>query len=536
MKGYGLTVFKGTRARALRRRGHRRAAPSSAPGQALIVVKTPNPRLDVVKTVKGMSGSPIYPRWAARRRLLVQPLLLRGRAGRGRHADRPHAHRDARGRSRRASGRSRGRRSAARGRAHPAPLRTRPTPHSTSFDGAPGTYDLEEHARQLAARLGHGAGCGAGRGPGRNAADDGGGRRPRRSRPFASSSSRSASSRCRAAAASENDPNAPTHFVDGGGLGVQLARGDVSIMGLGTATYRRRRGQGGRLRPPDARRRRRGAARVHRTGPVDQRERAGVAQGRRVRPPPRARSCRIVRRRSSSTRRSSTPVIPIDVDITGVVGAPKHALARRVDGRQVPRAGHRRRSCSTSVIEATSSERRDLTWKMTSRVDIAGHGAVDLEDVGVAERRRARQRRVVPLEGRRDRRRRAQQPLGARARRRSVQARFDVKYSRDSVAPARRRGARSRRRRGRQGAATASPRPPGRARGHARGRGHDARGARGQGRRDRGGARLRRRAGARAARAPRSSSSRTSRGRPSAPRSSSSSSAFRRRASRTAGT
>ena len=32
----------------------------SESGQALIVIKTPNPRLDIVKTVRGMSGSPIY--------------------------------------------------------------------------------------------------------------------------------------------------------------------------------------------------------------------------------------------------------------------------------------------------------------------------------------------------------------------------------------------------------------------------------------------------------------------------------------------
>jgi hypothetical protein len=39
----------------------------------------------------------------------------------------------------------------------------------------------------------------------------------------------------------------------------------------------------------------------------------------------------------------------------------------------------------SSVIEATTSERRNMTWKLTTKVDIAGHGAVDLEDVGIAE-------------------------------------------------------------------------------------------------------------------------------------------------------
>ncbi|HRG99627.1 MAG TPA: SpoIVB peptidase S55 domain-containing protein, partial [Polyangiaceae bacterium] len=59
MKGYGLTVFKGT-------------APERfdvevvgvlhnfRPSQELILVKTPHPRLNVTKNVRGMSGSPIY--------------------------------------------------------------------------------------------------------------------------------------------------------------------------------------------------------------------------------------------------------------------------------------------------------------------------------------------------------------------------------------------------------------------------------------------------------------------------------------------
>ena len=35
----------------------------------------------------------------------------------------------------------------------------------------------------------------------------------------------------------KQDPNAPLHYVDGGALGVQMASGDVSFMGLGTVTH-----------------------------------------------------------------------------------------------------------------------------------------------------------------------------------------------------------------------------------------------------------------------------------------------------------
>ena len=60
MKGYGLTVFNGTKPEkfdveiinVLR---------NFRPGQDLILIKTPNhPRLDIAHTVAGMSGSPIY--------------------------------------------------------------------------------------------------------------------------------------------------------------------------------------------------------------------------------------------------------------------------------------------------------------------------------------------------------------------------------------------------------------------------------------------------------------------------------------------
>src|SRR5580693_3715945 len=59
MKGYGLTVFRGTEPKRFDVEVIG-VLESFRPGQPLILIKTPNPRLDVVKTVRGMSGSPIY--------------------------------------------------------------------------------------------------------------------------------------------------------------------------------------------------------------------------------------------------------------------------------------------------------------------------------------------------------------------------------------------------------------------------------------------------------------------------------------------
>src|SRR5688572_27215376 len=157
MKGYGLTVFKGTEPErfdvevvgVLR---------NFRPSQELILVKTPHPRLNVTKNVRGMSGSPIYLdggrlagayaySWAA---FQVEPVAgvtpiapmitemrrpippgfwpLEGGAplpGTARPAAAKHA--------------------------TAAPIG--PGSGTTAFDGVPGSYDLEAHAQQVASRL-----------------------------------------------------------------------------------------------------------------------------------------------------------------------------------------------------------------------------------------------------------------------------------------------------------------------------------------------------------------------------------------------
>ena len=59
MKCYGLTVFKGTEPEKfdIEVVG---VLHNFRPGQELILVRTPHPRLNITKNVRGMSGSPIY--------------------------------------------------------------------------------------------------------------------------------------------------------------------------------------------------------------------------------------------------------------------------------------------------------------------------------------------------------------------------------------------------------------------------------------------------------------------------------------------
>jgi hypothetical protein len=387
MPGYGLTVFQGLEPKPFKVEvigvlHHFR------PGQPLIVVKTPDARLDVVKTVRGMSGSPIYlcpssPCEPGRGRLAgayayslsafeVEPvagvtpidLML-----------------------------TEMRRPIPPGfwpleRAAPLPggkpsAVPRPPPHASieRFDGQPGSYDLEEHARQLADRLGT---------------------RPDPSNPIAHASTplMMAGVGDRAAAGLRKlveplgleplqggggdaiDPNAPTHFKNGSGLGVQLVRGDISVMGLGTATFADGQGKvagfghpmlgGGDEALP---------ACIGKVLWINASAQASHKVGECARP-----LGTLVQDRQTAIvvdESITAPTIPVDVEVVGVVGAPKTKWHAEVTDDKFLAPGLAA-LVMASVVEATSNERRDLTWKLTSKVDVAGHGLVDLEDVGVA--------------------------------------------------------------------------------------------------------------------------------------------------------
>ncbi|MGD0677939.1 MAG: hypothetical protein ABSC94_21200 [Polyangiaceae bacterium] len=378
MKGYGLTVFKGTSperfdVEVIGILHHFR------PGQSLIVIKTPTPRLDVLKTVRGMSGSPIYldGRLAGAYSYSLSSFEVEPVAGVTPidlmltemrrpippgfwplEGNPPLPHEPS------------------------APL-PRPAHASlTTFEGPPGHYDLQAHARQLAERLGRGVDQGAG------------GPIPAATPLMISGVGDHAAAALRAlmeplgleplrgGGGTETDPTAPSHFVNGGGLGVELARGDVSMMGLGTATYVDGSGKvagfghpmlnGGDEALPTC---------IGRVLWVNASAQASHKVGECARP-----LGTLVQDRQTAIildERVTAPVVPIDVDIVGVVGAPvTHWHAELAEDKFL--APSLAGVVLGSVIEATTSERRDLTWKMTSRVTVTGHGTVDLEDVGVA--------------------------------------------------------------------------------------------------------------------------------------------------------
>ena len=110
-----------------------------------------------------------------------------------------------------------------------------------AFAGSAGCVRYREHSRQLATRRVRSAErierrAGAPAGAGLHA--DSAGRAQRGGVQGGARSAQAAGSRPGAGGrrGDTTDPDAPTRFVDGGAIGVELVRGDVSAMGLGTVT------------------------------------------------------------------------------------------------------------------------------------------------------------------------------------------------------------------------------------------------------------------------------------------------------------
>lgn len=385
MKGYGLTVFKGTQPErfdvevvgVLR---------NFRPGQELILVNTPHPRLKITKNVRGMSGSPIYLdgrlagayaySWAA---FQVEPIAgvtpiapmltemrrpipagfwpLEGGAP--------------------LPGAAKG---AAPKHASAAPIG--PGSGTTAFDGAPGTYDLETHAQQVASRLSTGLDSSR---PVRQAATP---------LLLAGMSDRSMALvqklfaplgldpvQAGGSGSGPQDPNAPLHYVNGGALGVQMASGDVSFMGLGTVTHvegAKLCGFGHPMMEAGVTALPTSIGRVHW---IFASEQHSSKIGESARP-----LGALVQDRQSAVIVDETkvaPMFPMSLEIRGADGIPKKNWNVQIaDDRFM--SGSLVASVLGSVVDASVNERRDVTWHLKTKLTIRNHGTIDLEDFGVA--------------------------------------------------------------------------------------------------------------------------------------------------------
>jgi hypothetical protein len=382
MKGYGLTVFKGTEPERFDVEVVG-VLKNFRPSQELILVKTPHPRLNVTKNVRGMSGSPIYLdgrlagayaySWAAFQVepvagvTPIAPMLTEMRrpipkgfwpleGGAPLPAGKPEKRAD-----------------------NDVNIDTKT---ASSYQGTPGAYDIETHAQQMASRMTMGID------PTKNLVPA--------ATPLmlAGMSDRSMGLvrklfgplglepvQAGGGGGLKADPGAPQHYVNGGGLGIQMARGDVSFMGLGTVTHvegTKLCGFGHPMMEAGVTALPAAIGRVHWIFASDQHS-SKIGES--------ARSLgALVQDRQSAVvvdETKNAPVFPMSIEIRGADAIPKKMWNVEVAEEKFM-SGSLVATVLGSVVDASVNERRDVTWRLKSKLTVRGHGTIDLEDFGVA--------------------------------------------------------------------------------------------------------------------------------------------------------
>lgn len=370
MKGYGLTVFEGTRPERFDVEVID-VLKNFRPRQDLILIKTKHPRLEVAKVVAGMSGSPIYLNnkmigayaygWSFGSEPvagvtpidnmledLVRPLPdrifgwpLKPSAAAAARPKALHAMTDV--------GRFRGQ-----------------------------SYDLREHGAALAER--HAPSGVAAAAPVATPLLVGGmtnGAMALTRDLFAPLGMEP----LQAGGGAVQDANAPMRYEDGGAIGVQLIRGDMSAMGLGTVT----RVEGDKLVAFGHPMMEAGVTALPTCiGKVlwflasDQRSfKIGMGV--------RDVGALIQDRQASITisHSAQAPVVPLKVSIHGVPGLPSSNWSFQIAHERFMTPSFVSVAIG-SALQAVANERQDVSWTAVSKLKIKDYGEIRLEDYGVA--------------------------------------------------------------------------------------------------------------------------------------------------------
>jgi hypothetical protein len=262
------------------------------------------------------------------------------------------------------------------------PSTTADADQGTAFAGSIGTYDLREHAKQLALL-------------GAPAVDALGAKLSPLATPILLGGIGDRTSRLArelleplgldpvqaGGAGNANEADAPSRFVDGGAIAVQLVRGDVSAMGLGTVTrvegdklvaFGHPMMNGGVSALPTA---------IARVLWVLASQVRSFKLGEPVRP-----LGALVNDRQAAIvvdANVKAPTFPTTVDIEGVEGAPHKTWSFTVAHEKFMSPSFVALAVG-SAIEATTSERRDVTWRATTDIAVTGLGTIRVEDAGVS--------------------------------------------------------------------------------------------------------------------------------------------------------
>lgn len=388
MKGYGLTVFEGTKPERFEvevidvLRNFR-------PRQDAILIKTVHPRLEIVNVVRGMSGSPIYLNgkmagayaygWSFGKEPVAGVTPIQNMIE---DLERPlpenifgwrlglQPHRSSSSTGRQAS------------LSHQGSGSTHGSVGSSGFgySGHLNSYQLDTHAQQLAAGSSH--------------------RSQRRGELLPVSTPIVIGGMGNLALSMARDlfeplgldavqgggqggteEDAPLHYVDGGAVAVQLIRGDVNASGLGTVTrvegdrlvaFGHPMMNGGVTALPTA---------IGRVLWLLASESASFKLGMAVRP-----LGALVNDRQASivvSESATAPIIPVSLRINGVPGAPHKDWNFEVAHEKFMTPSFLAMALG-NAMQATGADRQDVSWRAESRVKVKGHSEILLEDFGVA--------------------------------------------------------------------------------------------------------------------------------------------------------
>lgn len=377
MKGYGLTVFKGTKPERFEVEIID-VMKNFQPRQELILVKTIHPRLEVAKVVAGMSGSPVfindkmigayaygwtYPRESIagvtpiRDMLddLVRPLpkqvdgwplaalpkkpatgkqaALRKNGSRQRYAGKVQeydvlAHAEQIGKAK-----------AARGPGEASPVRAVSTP--LMLGGM--TSGAVEASRELFAPLGLEPLQGGGGG--------------------------------------KVEASAPTRYENGGAIAVQLIRGDMSAAGTGTVT----RVEGDRLVAFGHPMQLAGNTSLPTSVARVLHFMATQARSFKISETVRPLGSMVNDRQASIVvdQASEAPVFPVSLTIKGVPGNPHTKWDFEVAHEKFMTPSFVAVALG-SALQAVAAENQDVSWNAKTQLKIKGYGQIDLEDFGVS--------------------------------------------------------------------------------------------------------------------------------------------------------
>jgi len=370
MKGYGLTVFEGTRPERFDVEVID-VLKNFRPRQDLVLIKTKHPRLEIAKVVAGMSGSPIY----------LDNKMIGAYAYGWSFGSEPVAgvtpiDNMIEDLQRPLPDKIFGWPLKPGGSAPKNPNGPQAMNGASRFRGV--GYDLREHAAALAQRAAPAGAITAA---------------PVATPLLVGGMSNGAIALARdllsplgieplqAGGGGTQDPAAPKRYEDGGAIGVQLIRGDMSAMGLGTVT----RVEGDKLVAFGHPMMEAGVTSLPTCiGKVlwflasDQRSfKIGMGV--------RDVGALIQDRQASITisHSAQAPVVPLKVSIKGMPGLPSSNWSFEIAHEKFMTPSFLSVAIG-SALQAVANERQDVSWTAVSKLKIRGYGEIRLEDYGVA--------------------------------------------------------------------------------------------------------------------------------------------------------